>query len=139
MKDIAGTVLIGLGFGFVLSAVGFSSWDELHKMFTFVDLHLLFAFGGAVIVSAAAWFLIGRLWSPTWSPRKIHPGTVPGGILFGIGWAICGACPSVAFIQVGEGQMGALLTIAGMFTGNWLYTHVHERYFRWSVGSCIDD
>jgi len=139
MRDVAGTALTGLAFGFVLSAVGFSDYDELHKMFTFVDLRMLLTFGGAVVISGLVWALVRKFQRPTWSPRKIHPGTLAGGLIFGIGWAVCGACPSVAFIQIGEGQLGALLTVSGIFIGNWSYSVAHERWFRWSTGSCLDD
>ena len=59
-----------------------------------------------------------------------------GGVLFGAGWALTGACPSIALVQLGEGKLGALVTLVGIFAGNALYAAVHERYFRFSVGSC---
>jgi hypothetical protein len=42
-------------------------------------------------------------------------------------------------VQVGEGQLGGLFTIAGMVAGNFLYSVAHERWFRWSTNSCVDD
>ena len=59
-----------------------------------------------------------------------------GGVLFGVGWALSGACPGIILVQVGEGKLGALVTLAGVFLGNALYAAVHQRYFRFSVGSC---
>lgn len=139
MKDDVGIVLVGLTLGFALSRIGFSSWDEVHRMFTFADLRLLFTFIAAAAILVVAWIIIARVSAPRWARRPIHRGSLAGGVLFGVGWAVCGACPGIAFVQLGEGQLGALATIAGIFGGNWLYSIVHERYFRWSAASCVDD
>lgn len=139
IRDVAGVGVVGLVFGYSLSKIGFSSWDEVHAMFTFQRFDLLIAFATAVAVLAVAWALIRSLSSPRWLSRPIHKGTLAGGVLFGVGWALSGACPSIAAVQVGEGQLGGVITLAGMFAGNFLYSVVHERWFRWSAGTCIDD
>lgn len=141
MRDIVGTIVIGLGFGFALSRMGFSSWDEVHNMFTFTDLRLLFTFMAAVVTLAITWRLvvIASPVAPDWPKRALHKGTIAGGVIFGAGWALTGACPSIALVQLGEGQLAALWTLGGIFVGNWVYSLVHERYFRWDVGSCVDD
>jgi uncharacterized membrane protein YedE/YeeE len=56
--------------------------------------------------------------------------------MFGVGWVLSGGCPAVALAQLGEGQLPALLTVAGILFGAWLYPKVHRRLFRWDVGSC---
>ena len=141
MSMLLRTSVIGILFGFALSRIGFSSWDEVYRMFTFESLRMLLTFMVAVAVLALAWPLVRRFsaTTPRWSPRPIHPGTLVGGLLFGVGWALSGACPSIALVQLGEGQAAALFTIAGIFVGNWIYSWTHERFFRWSAGSCIDD
>ena len=138
MKQKLGVVLVGLAFGVMLSRIGFSSWDEVHRMFTFADPRLLLTFGVAVVALTISWQVIARFSKPRWAPRPIHRGSLAGGVLFGAGWALCGACPSIALVQLGEGQLGALLTLAGIFLGNWLYSVVHERYFRWTMATCAD-
>jgi len=129
---------MGVGFGFALSRMGFTSWDEVHHMFTFSDLRLLLSFMLAVALLTVSWIVIRKLTNAYWSPRSIHPGTLAGGAIFGVGWALSGACPSIALVQLGEGQLGALVTLAGIFGGNYLYSVVHERWFRWSTSSCND-
>jgi uncharacterized membrane protein YedE/YeeE len=129
----------GLLFGFSLSRIGFSSWDEVHAMFTFSSLRLVFAFGLAVALLMVAWRVVTAKTGATWSPRLIHPGTIAGGVLFGAGWALSGACPSIGFVQLGEAQFGAAFTLVGVFAGNYLYSVVHERYFRWSTRNCADN
>lgn len=137
---VAGIVLsaIGMCMGFALSRIGFSSWDEVHAMFTFADLRLVLAFMTAVALLVPTWRLVHRLTGATWSPRKLHRGTLGGGLLFGLGWAVSGACPAIALVQLGEGQLGALLTLAGIFLGNFAYSLVHDRFFRWSTQTCAD-
>ncbi len=138
MRAVLGTLLIGVAFGFSLSQMGFASWDELHAMFTFTQPRLLLSFITAVIVLAVAWRVIACFSAPRWSPRPIHPGTLAGGALFGVGWALSGACPAIVLVQLGEGQLAALWTLAGIVAGNGLYSAVHRRYFRGTTGSCVE-
>ncbi len=139
MKEYIGTIGIDLGFGYTLSRIGFSPWDEVHKMFTFADLRLLYTLALATAVLVVAWQVIRSFSHPKWQARRIHPGSLVGGLLFGAGRALCGSCPSIAPVQLGEAQLGALLSLCGIFLGNWLYSVMHERYFRWPTTSCIDD
>lgn len=134
MKRYLPQAVIGTGFGFALSSVGFSSWDEVHKMFTFADLRLVLLFAGAVTINAIAFALVKD--SRKRSPRPLHKGTVPGAVLFGMGWALTGACPSIAIVQLGEGQLAALYTIGGVALGCWLYGPIHRRFFKWDAASC---
>jgi len=129
----------GLLLGFSLSHIGFSSWDEVQAMFRFQGFRLLLTFAGGVALTALAWRVLGRFFDTSAGPRPLRKGTLWGGVIFGAGWALCGACPAIALVQLGEGQLGALATLAGIFGGNWLYSVVHERYFRWTAGSCAVD
>lgn len=132
------SALLGLPLGWVLSRSGFSAWDEVHRMFVLASPRLFGAFALAVLVLVPAWQLLERTRrAPAGSPRPLHPGTVPGGLLFGAGWALCGACPAVAFVQLGEGQLLGLCTVAGLFVGNLLFGLGQGRVFRFSTGpSC---
>ena len=128
------TSLIGLCFGFTLSRIGFSDFERVHQMFTFSSFELTLAFAAAV---ATGW--IGfRYLAPAEGhpPRHIHSGTIVGGVLFGIGWALCGACPSIALVQLGEGKLAAVLTLAGIFVGTRIYAPIHARFFNWPTESC---
>jgi uncharacterized membrane protein YedE/YeeE len=141
VRDTVGSAITGILLGFALSRIGFSSWDEVHRMFTFADLRLLFTFMFAVALLALAWRVVLRLsrQRPSWPERAVHKGTVAGGVLFGVGWALSGACPGVALVQLGEGQLGALWTLGGILVGNHVYAVVHEKYLRWPAASCADD
>jgi len=126
--------LVGILMGFALSHIGFTSYSELHKMFLFQDLRMLFTFAGAVMVAAIFFnFLMAGMPS---SKKPMHPGIIPGSLIFGAGWAISGSCPSIALVQLGEGQLAAVFTAFGILFGAWLYRQVHRRFFRWDTGSC---
>ena len=49
------------------------------------------------------------------------------GALFGIGWAVTGVCPGVALIQIGQGIWPAFITLAGIFSGIWIYGRLQKR------------
>jgi uncharacterized membrane protein YedE/YeeE len=126
---------LGLFFGFVLGNTGFANWGEVHRMFTFQDPRLVLVFGGAVFLSGVGLALLVKD-ARTRFLRPVHPGTVPGGVLFGVGWALCGACPSIVLVQIGEGQLPALLAFSGALMGTFAYGKLHQRFFRWDPGSC---
>ncbi len=133
----ARAAIVGLAFGFALSRMGFSDWGEVHRMLAFADLRLLFSFAAAVALIAAAMLLLAR--GKSLQPRPIHKGTLVGGAIFGAGWAVTGACPSAALVQLGEGRLAALATLAGIVAGTALYRPVHARWFRWDRGGCDSD
>jgi uncharacterized membrane protein YedE/YeeE len=103
-------------------------------MLTFADLRLFLTFCGGVALTALVFRLV-PLRRPL-APRPVHPGIVPGGVLFGVGWALTGACPAIPLVQVAEGKLWALATLAGVVVGTALYRAIHARFFRWDVGSC---
>jgi uncharacterized protein len=125
-------ILAGLGLGFTVTQIGFADFGELNAMFTFQDLRMLFAFAGAVALIAVA-FLFLRVRR---SPGRIHAGVVPGGILFGAGWAISGGCPAIPIVQVASGYLPALVTIGGVVVGMKLSRWANARFLRVDRGSC---
>ena len=132
------STVLGTAFGFLLSRIGFTTWDDVHGMFVFADLRLFLAFCTAVALLFVV-FRIAESRGIALLRRPIHKGSAIGGLLFGVGWALTGGCPGIALAQFGEGQLVAGFSIVGMFAGNYIYSVVHERYFRWSTGNCIDD
>ncbi len=128
--------LPGLLLGVVLHFVGFTSFDEVHAMFSVSDPRLFLTFGLAVAVTSVALHGTRKRERARLSRGRMHPGILPGAALFGVGWALTGACPGVVFAQLGEGQLMALITLAGVLTGNAIYGYVHRRFFVWDTGSC---
>lgn len=125
----------GSAMGFGLARMGFADFAEVQRLFSFTDTRLLFCFATAVGIGMIGFALLGR-GRPTPAPRRVHRGTVPGGVLFGIGWALTGACPSVVLVQLGQGYLPALITAGGILAGVWAYRSLNRRYLRWDTGSC---
>jgi hypothetical protein len=125
-------IIAGLALGYTVANIGFGDYAELNRMFTFQDLRMLLAFGGAVamIVVVFAMLRVRR------TPGRIHAGLIPGAVLFGTGWAISGGCPAIPIVQVASGYLPALVTIAGVVVGVRLCRWVNARYFHLDVGSC---
>jgi uncharacterized membrane protein YedE/YeeE len=126
--------LYGLLLGFVLSRTGFSDFGELHKMFVFSDLRLFLTFAVGVALSMGGFLALTKL--KRMPKRPFHPGTVVGGVLFGVGWATTGACPSLVMVQIGEGRYVGAATLAGILVGVLAYAPLHRRFFRWDMGTC---
>jgi uncharacterized membrane protein YedE/YeeE len=134
----------GLALGFTISAAGFSDWDEVHRMFSLglsdggpsaANLRLIFAFAGALALAFAGFRLLAR--EDKIPVKPIRKGTILGGVLFGAGWALTGACPGAVLVQLGEGKLLALVTLAGVLAGMWLHERA-RRAFHWPRHSCVD-
>lgn len=128
--------LMGLAMGLILSAIGFADYDELFNMFTLTDLRMLLAFATAVALSALVLGFLHMRKIIRYEKKHYHPGIIPGSILFGHGWVMCGACPSIVFIQLGQGKIVALITLVGIFLGVRTYRALHARYLHWDTGTC---
>jgi uncharacterized membrane protein YedE/YeeE len=136
--------LFGLALGVAISFAGLSDWGEVHRMFSLGignggptpgDLRLAIGFAGAVAIALAGFRLLA--WNDDLPPKPIRPGTIPGAVLFGIGWAVTGACPGAALVQIGEGKAAALVSVAGMLAGAWLHDALRKK-LAWARHSCID-
>lgn len=134
MKDHILYGLFGLLMGVILSYTGFTSFDEVHKMFTLSDFRLILAFAGAVGLLVIGFAIIGR--NRHIPKKKFNKGTIPGSILFGIGWAITGSCPSIALVQLGEGQLAASFVVFGIFLGVWGYRRIASGALQLDTGVC---
>ena len=126
---------LGLGaiFGFILSRSGAADYNYIQSMFLFTSFQLYGIIGMAVALTAPGIWLIKR-YGRTLLGRPIsielkpqHRGNVAGGVLFGIGWSICGMCPGPIFVNIGEGKIYALAALAGALTGAGLFGAVYTR------------
>lgn len=127
----------GLLMGLVLSFTGFSDFESIHNMFIFSDLRLLYLFIATLMLSALGFAILTR--QIKLNKKPVTSGTVPGSIMFGIGWALTGACPSIALVQIGEGKMAALFTVLGIFFGVWVYRKLSTSTLKLDKGVCGED
>lgn len=120
--------LFGILFGFVLSRARVTDYDVIAAMFRLADVHLFGVIGSAIATAALGFWLLRRTGSTTVSGTPIElrrkpwqPGAIWGGVLLGAGWALSGACPGTSLVQLGEGKVIALVTVAGILLGTYLY------------------
>jgi uncharacterized membrane protein YedE/YeeE len=125
--------LFGFALGATLSATGFTDYGELHRMFTLRDPRLLLAFGAAVVLAGVGFAALCR--GGKMPRRPLQPGTIPGALVFGAGWALSGGCPGALLAQLGEGKLPAVVTLGGVMAGVALGGRIRGK-LRWDAGSC---
>ena len=127
MKQIV-NLLCGVLFGFIISRVGATDYNYMIKMLMFEDLHLAFTLTTAIFLGVISVRLIKHFNIKTIAgdsikikPKKKHRGCIIGGILFGMGWALAGACPGTILGQVGDGKLSAIITLFGAVLGTYIF------------------
>jgi len=129
-------LLLGIGFGITLTKSEVLSWFRIQEMFRFQSPRMYEIIGSAVAVAAASVALIRRLGLKTVSgePIAIPPNSLGrgvryavGGTIFGLGWALTGACPGPLFALVGNGVTVMIAAIGSALAGTWLYGFLRAR------------
>ncbi|CAM3246868.1 MULTISPECIES: DUF6691 family protein [Myroides] len=128
MKNIV-YLLIGTFFGIVMYKSEAASWFRIYEMFQFQSIHMYGLMGTALAVGIIVVQYIKRnkVKDITGNPiviadkDKSIPRYLIGGILFGLGWALAGACPGPMFVMTGAGYFPILVVILGALLGTWLY------------------
>jgi len=120
--------LVGIVFGLALTKGEAISWFRMQEMFQFQSFHMYGIFMTAVPMAAFSILLIRKLHIRAFNgeaidiPRKrYHHGIILGGIIFGFGWALTGACPGPLYAQVGAGYTVTLMTFISALAGTWVY------------------
>ena len=122
-------LILGIIFGITLSKAEIISWFRIYEMFRFDSFHMYGVIGSAVVLGAIAVQIIKRFNVKTYDGQKIVinpknksiPRYLVGGIIFGLGWALVGACPGPMFILVGHGYLSILIVIASAILGTLVY------------------
>lgn len=121
----------GLFLGTVFIKAEVASWFRIQEMFRFEAVHMFGIIGLGVVVGAASTWIMKRTgvktvrgetiqWPPVKAarPRKHH---ILGGIVFGLGWGLVGACPGPLFALVGSGLLAFSAALAAAVAGAWVY------------------
>ncbi len=127
--------LTGVFFGIVLSKSQAVSWYRIFEMFKFQSFHMYGIIGSAVVVGIILLQIIKRsnLKSISGEPITFIPKksgkyrNVFGGIIFGFGWALAGACPGPMFVLIGKGVLAILVVILGASLGAFLYHGIKHK------------
>lgn len=129
-------LVLGVLFGIVLTKSEVISWFRIQEMFRFQAFHMYGIIGSAIVTAALGLQLIKRLGlraldgQPIVVPPKVlGKGTRywAGGILFGIGWALVGACPGPLFALLGNGVGVIIVPLLSAVAGTWIYGYLRPR------------
>ncbi|MEY2595155.1 MAG: hypothetical protein RI965_427 [Bacteroidota bacterium] len=127
-------LVFGMLFGIVLIKAEVISWYRIQEMFRLQSFHMYGVIGSAVAVGALSVFLIKKLNIKTIYGEKIilpqkplDKGQIIGGLLFGFGWAMTGACPGPLYAQLGYGATVILFIIFMAILGTWVYGRIRNK------------
>lgn len=121
-------LILGIGFGIVLVKAEVISWFRIQEMFRLESFHMYGVIGTAVVVGLISVQIIKRFKIKSVSGETIKldekpfsKGQIFGGLLFGFGWALTGACPGPIYAQIGTGVTVFIITLLSALTGTWFY------------------
>lgn len=124
----------GAFFGVVLVKAEVISWFRIQEMFRLESFHMYGVIGTAVVVGALSVFLIKKFKVRTlhgepivFGDKAFNKGQIIGGLIFGLGWAMTGACPGPLFAQVGTGATVMGVAVLSAIAGTWCYGYLRER------------
>jgi uncharacterized membrane protein YedE/YeeE len=122
-------IFIGILLGFILYKSEAVSWFRIYEMFRFQSFHMYGIIGSAIAAGIIIVQLIKRKRLKTAEGKEIvikekaktYPRYLVGGFIFGIGWALAGACPAPMFILLGAGNTVFIVYLVAAMTGTFLY------------------
>lgn len=127
-------MVVGIAFGIVFIKAEIISWFRIQEMFRFQSFHMFGVIGSAVMVGVISVLLIKKANLKTiygeiieFHPKQFNKGQVYGGLLFGFGWAITGACPGPLFALIGSGATVIAVTLLSAIAGTWTYGYLREK------------
>ena len=126
--------VVGIFFGIVFVKAELISWFRIQEMFRLDSFHMYGVMGTAVLVGMISIVFIKRLNIRTLQgdpitirPKQFTQGNIYGGLLFGFGWAITGACPGPLFAQIGAGFPVVFVTLLSALAGTWVYGAIQKK------------
>lgn len=128
-------ILLGIVFGIMFTKAEIISWFRIYEMFRFESFHMYGIIGSAVILSAITTLMIKKQkitdigGNPIiFSPKAMSiPRYLFGGIIFGLGWALTGACPGPLYTLIGNGAFMAIVIIISAVFGTYLYGLLRDK------------
>jgi len=128
-------LLVGILFGIVMTKSEAISWYRIYEMFTFQSFHMYGIIGSAVGLGIILIQIIQRTGTKSitgndiqFAPKsKTYPRYIIGGTIFGLGWALTGACPGPMFVLVGNGFLAMLIVIFSSIIGTFLYGLLRDK------------
>ena len=126
--------IAGILFGIVLTKAEVISWFRIQEMFRLQSFHMFGVIGSAVVTGALSVLIIKKYKIKTiygepvdLQDKPFNKGQVIGGLLFGFGWAMTGACPGPLYAQIGTGATVIMVTLFSAIAGTWVYGLVRDK------------
>ena len=122
-------LLVGIVFGIVLVKSEAVSWYRIYEMFRFQSFHM-YGIIGTAIASGVLFLQLSKRnklkslnGAEIFVPKKDRGFTryIVGGTVFGLGWALIGACPGPMYVLLGTGVYAMLIVIASAVVGTFIY------------------
>src|SRR5664279_4720999 len=127
-------IIAGVLFGIILVKSEVISWFRIQEMLRLQSFHMYGVIGSAVVTGIISVQVIKRFHIKRLNgerielpQKKFHKGQIYGGLLFGFGWALTGACPGPLFAQIGSGAIVIIVTLISAIAGTWVYGLVREK------------
>lgn len=128
-------LVIGVFFGIVMFKSEAASWFRIYEMFQFGSFHMYGIIGSALVLGIIGVQIIKRknikpIDGSEMSLKPKNKGVARyliGGIIFGLGWALAGACPGPMYVLLGAGYVSIFIVIFGALLGTFLYGIVKDR------------
>jgi uncharacterized membrane protein YedE/YeeE len=127
-------LIVGILFGIVFVKAEIISWFRIQEMFRLQSFHMYGIIGSAVMVGAISVFLIKKFKIKTLGgeeikiePKTFNKGQIYGGLMFGIGWAMTGACPGPLYAQIGYGASVVVVVLLSAILGTWVYGKFRDK------------
>lgn len=135
MRKYIKFLLTGVIFGIVMAKAQIISWYRIYEMFRFDSFHMYGVIGSAVLIGMAITYFMRKKQMRSYSGTPIEftpkaksiPRYLIGGTIFGLGWALSGACPGPMFVLLGFGYAPLLVVIVGALLGTLLYGLLRDR------------
>jgi len=127
-------LITGILFGIILVKSEVISWFRIQEMFRLESFHMYGVIGSAVVTGIISILIIKKFNIKTiygekikLYPNKFNKGQILGGLIFGFGWALTGACPGPLFALIGTGALVIIVTLLSAITGTWVYGLLREK------------
>ncbi|HMT97607.1 MAG TPA: YeeE/YedE thiosulfate transporter family protein [Ferruginibacter sp.] len=127
-------LVTGMLFGIVLVKAEIISWFRIQEMFRLQSFHMYGIIGSAILVGMLSIWLIKKFKIKTiygetieLHKKEFNKGQIYGGLVFGLGWAITGACPGPLFAQMGTGATVIVITFLSAIAGTWVYGFFRDK------------
>ena len=128
-------LVVGIFFGMVMYKSQAASWFRIYEMFTFGSFHMYGIIGSALVLGVVGIQIIKKKNLKAFGnqPMQLAPKNkgvaryLIGGIIFGLGWALAGACPGPMYVLAGAGYYSILIVIAAALFGTFFYGVVKDK------------